>query len=114
MPRRSPLPCRASAIGLAGLLVLLSTADAFGQSSPSASFRNGFFGPFDGYGAIWAYPSDFSNGPSPYYSPIFNAMAAGRPSPTLEPSPYYRSPLDLLRFNRPESPRLFGRIIRKR
>lgn len=112
MMQRTPLLRRA--FGSAVLLVLVPTVSAFGQSSPSASFRNGFFGPFDGYGAIWAYPSDFSNGPSPYYSPIFNAMAASRPSPTLEPSPYYRSPLDLLRFNRPEAPRRFARFFRKR
>ena len=112
MMQRSSLLRRA--FGAAVVLVVLPTAGAFGQMAPSASFRNGFFGPFDGYGAIWAYPSDFSNGPSPYYSPIFNAMAASRPSPTLEPSPYSRSPRDLLRFNRPEAPRLFGRIFRKR
>ncbi|WP_169978201.1 hypothetical protein [Tautonia rosea] len=112
MMRRSSLFCRA--FGLTVVLVLVPTVGAFGQSSPSAGFRNGFFGPFDGYGAIWAYPSDYSNGPSPYYSPIFNSMAASRPSPTLEPSPYYRSPLDLLRFNQPEAPRPFARIFRRR
>lgn len=99
---------------LSAAVVVVPAASSLGQSSPSASFRNGFFGPFDGYGAIWAYPTDFSNGPSPYYSPIFNAMAASRPSPTLEPSPYARSPLDRLRFNRPESPGPIRRFLQRR
>lgn len=98
---------------LLSAVVVVPASSSSGQVPPSASFRDGFFGPFDGYGAIWAYPTDFSNGPSPYYSPIFNSMAASRPSPTLEPSPYARSPLDRLRFNRNDSPgpirRFFGR-----
>lgn len=87
---------------LCGLALALSpAAPARGQWFFGASSDYAYSGPYAGYSPIWAYPTDLSNGPSPYYSPIFNSAAASRPRPNLEPSPYARSPLDLLRFNRP-------------
>ncbi|RUL86273.1 hypothetical protein [Tautonia sociabilis] len=101
---------------LALALLLLASAPGRAQWFWGASSDSGFSGPYAGDSAIWAYPTDLSNGPSPDYSPIFNSAAASRPRPDLKPSPYARSPLDLLRFNRPfgdkhhkKSHRLFGR-----
>jgi hypothetical protein len=92
-------------LALIGTLALLLSpaAPAPAQWFWGASSDFGYSGPYAGYSPIWAYPTDLSNGPSPYFSPIFNSAAASRPRPNLEPSPYARSPLDLLRFNRPSS-----------
>ena len=102
-------------IALLSGALLLPAAVSRGQGFTSYGNNLGYFGfwgPYDGYSGNFAYPTSLANGPSPYYSPIFNSLAASPMSPV--PSPYYRSPIEVVREHLPFRHRHEGGLFRRR